>query len=411
MRPIPAPRLGDAHGLMRAIAQRERLRLDEFVTEFTVEELFPPGLENALGRTRQFVSYARLAGLVAEDRGTVELTDMGKRYARASDDERPFDVAPAQAEWLRRLLRERHLTDSIYHGAAVALSLYGSNPPDFRVSTLDFGRALAHLGRAGWDNENTFESQARRYTRFLQDMELIDDEKRLTQTGQSTRGDLTLAVHMSLKDLAGQLNPDGPEGATRDGDAEYAEAAAAPVAAEPPATAAPAAAPVAAEPVEPEPAAPGGEDDYEDVGPGAGPSAAAAPPPEPPAPPPRRSPSRSRRRPPAPAGPARAGPAARPCPPRPAPAAPAPPAPPADIWEVASPEQRTAAYQAIPAAPPAAEPPAPPRADARPRRRRSRRLRPRPPRPRRRPLSPARPRGRARRSSPPASRSRRRPPR
>ena len=133
MRPIPAPRLGDAHGLLRAINERERLRLDEFVTEFTVEELFPPGLENALGRTRQFVSFARSAGLLNEDRGTVELTDMGKRYVRAGDAARPFDVAPAQAEWLRRLLRERHMTDSIYHGAAVALSLYASNPPDFRA--------------------------------------------------------------------------------------------------------------------------------------------------------------------------------------------------------------------------------------------------------------------------------------
>ena len=119
MRPIPASRLGDAHGLLRAINDRERLRVDEFVTEFSVDELFPPGLENALGRTRQFVSFARAAGLLNEDRGTVQLTDMGKRYVRAADDERPFDVVPAQAEWLRRLLRERHMTDSIYHGAAV----------------------------------------------------------------------------------------------------------------------------------------------------------------------------------------------------------------------------------------------------------------------------------------------------
>src|SRR5918996_6398859 len=119
MRPIPAPRLGDAHGLLRAINERERIRLDEFVTEFTVEELFPPGLENALGRTRQFISFARSAGLLNEDRGTVQLTDMGKRYVRAGGSEQPFDVAPAQAEWLRRLLRERAITDPIYHGAGV----------------------------------------------------------------------------------------------------------------------------------------------------------------------------------------------------------------------------------------------------------------------------------------------------
>jgi MoxR-like ATPase len=222
MRPIPAPRLGDAHGLLRAIGQRERLRLDEFVTDFTVEELFPPGLENALGRMRQFVSFARSAGLVDEDRGTVELTEMGKRYVRAGDTARPFDVAPAQAEWLRRLLRERQMTDSIYHGAAVGLSLCASNPAGFRASTLDFGRALNHLGRAGWDNENTFRSQGERYTTFLIDMELVDEERRLTASGERTREELTLPEHTSLRELAGQLNPGGLEAAVKEGEEEYA---------------------------------------------------------------------------------------------------------------------------------------------------------------------------------------------
>ena len=123
MRPIPAPRLGDTHGLLRAIHQRERLRLDEFITEFSIEELFPPGLENALGRTRQFVSFARSAGLLNEERGNVELTEIGKRYVRAGDEAAIFDVASDQAEWLRRQLREKHMTDSIYHGAAIGLSL------------------------------------------------------------------------------------------------------------------------------------------------------------------------------------------------------------------------------------------------------------------------------------------------
>jgi len=49
MRPIPASRLGDAHGLLRAINDRERIRVDEFVTEFSVDELFPPGLETPSG--------------------------------------------------------------------------------------------------------------------------------------------------------------------------------------------------------------------------------------------------------------------------------------------------------------------------------------------------------------------------
>jgi MoxR-like ATPase len=307
MRPIPAPRLGDAHGLLRAISERERLRLDEFVTEFTVEELFPPGLENALGRTRQFVSFARATGLLNEDRGTVELTEMGKRYVRAADADRPFEVVPAQAEWLRRLLRERHMTDSVYHGASVALSLCASNPPDFRVSTLDFGRAISYLGRAGWDNENTFSSQGERYTTFLRDLELIDAERRLTATGQETRDELTLPIHASLKDLAAQLNPGGLDAAIRDGEAEVAVAAPLAAAESQPVAAAVEAAPPATEAAE--------DDEYEDVGPGAGPSPAAAP--------------LSREMPAV------------------APAAQAPPTPPPDVWDVATPDERTRAYTAI----------------------------------------------------------------
>ena len=46
--------------------------------ESGVEDLYPPDLENALGRTRQFVSFARAAGLLREDRGTVELTEIAR---------------------------------------------------------------------------------------------------------------------------------------------------------------------------------------------------------------------------------------------------------------------------------------------------------------------------------------------
>src|SRR5262245_60877097 len=106
MRPIPADRLGHAHGLLRAIDKRGRLRTDEFVTEFSVEELFPPDLENALGRLRHFISFARAAGLVKEDRGVVELTDMGRRYVRSEDPDAPFTISSQQGEWLRRQLRE-----------------------------------------------------------------------------------------------------------------------------------------------------------------------------------------------------------------------------------------------------------------------------------------------------------------
>src|SRR4029450_11585711 len=102
MRPIPATRLGDAHGLLRAIEKRGRLRTDEFVTEFNLDELFPPDLENALGRMRHYISFCRLAGLVKEDRGVVELTDLGKRYMRSGDAAAPFEISANQAQWLPR---------------------------------------------------------------------------------------------------------------------------------------------------------------------------------------------------------------------------------------------------------------------------------------------------------------------
>lgn len=225
MRPIPAPRLGHAHGLLRAIDKRGRLRTDEFVTEFSLDELFPPDLENALGRLRHFISYARAAGLVKEDRGVVELTDVGRRYVRAGEADAPFDVSPNQAEWLRRQLREKHMTDSIYHGLAIGLSLLASCPPGMRVSTLDFGRSMAYLGRAGWDNENTLEIQGERHLLLLQDMEMIDGEHRITPTGELVRGELTLPVHMSLIDLAGQLNPGGPDAVRAAAEAEFSQPA------------------------------------------------------------------------------------------------------------------------------------------------------------------------------------------
>ena len=337
MRPIPAPRLGDTHGLLRAINQRGRLRLDEFITEFSIEELFPPGLENALGRTRQFVSFARSAGLLNEDRGSVELTEIGKRYVRAGDDAAVFDVASDQAEWLRRQLRERHMTDSIYHGAAIGLSLYASRPPEFRVSMLDFGRALAYLGRAGWDNENTLESQGERYTTFLRDLELVDGEDRLTATGSEAKAELTLPIHMSLRDLAGQLNPGGPEAAESEGEAEWAARAAA----EEPAPAVEEPAPVPAAPAEEADDGPGESGEYEDVR--GGMTAPSASPAEPaPAEPAPAEPA------PSAAAPAAAAPAADTAPAEPPPpAAPGRPVPPSDIWETAAPDETTRAYSTI----------------------------------------------------------------
>src|SRR5215207_11541625 len=304
MRPIPAPRIGESHGLLRAISQRDRVRLDEFVTEIPSEELFPPGLENAMGRTRQFVSYARSAGLLKEDRGAVELTEIGKRYVRAGDDDAPFAVSEAQADWLRRQLLEKHMTDSIYHGLAIALSLLSSVAPGTRIATLDFGRSLGYLGRAGWDNDNTLQIQGERYLALMRDMGMIDEQRAVTQTGYDVKSELTLPIHMSLLDIAGQQNPGGPEAVRAAGEAEWAqatqaEAAAAPDAPEPESAPPPPAPPAVAEEE---------EDEWQDVGPGA------------PVPVPAPAPA------PAPAPP-----------PAPAPAAAAPPTPPADIWETAEP--------------------------------------------------------------------------
>src|SRR5688572_16003220 len=301
MRPIPAPRIGESHGLLRAISKRDRVRLDEFVTEFQNEDLFPPGLENAQGRTRQFVSYARSAGLLKEDRGVVELTEIGKRYIRAGDDDAPFSVSDAQADWLRRQLLEKHMTDSIFHGLAIGLSLLSSVPPATRISMLDFGRSLSYLGRAGWDNDNTLQTQGERYLELMGDMRMIDDQRALTMTGQDTKNELTLPIHMSMTDIAAQLNPGGADAVKAEGEAEWAQLqqAAAPEPEPEPEPAAP-------EPAAPAPAAADEEDEWQDVGPGApapAPAPAAAPTPTPP--------------------------------PAPVPAASAPPTPPADIWDTA----------------------------------------------------------------------------
>jgi MoxR-like ATPase len=317
MRPIPAPRIGDSHGILRAIEERGRLRTDELVTEFSLEQLFPPELENAVGRMRHFISYARAAGLVKEDRGVVELTEVGRRYVRAGAADAPFDVSEQQAEWLRRQLREKHMTDSIFHGMAIGLSLLASAPPGVRVSTLDFGRALAYLGRAGWDNENTLQIQGERYLTLLIDVELIDFEHRLTPTGEQVRGELTLPVHMSLLDIAGQLNPGGAEAVRAEAEIEWAGKQAG----EKPS-----------------------ETGYHDVVPGSyAPSAtngegalpAAAP-----------ADDEAEAEEPADSG--------EPAPPAPAPSA-RPPVPPDDIWETAGPEDATRAI-------PAAQPPVVPRA-------------------------------------------------
>src|SRR3954470_2873108 len=113
------------------------------------------------------------------------------------------------------------MTDSIFHGLAIGLSLLASTPPGQMVSTLDFGRSMAYLGRAGWDNENTLQIQGERHLILLRDMELIDEDRRLTPTGHQVRGELTLPVHMALVALANQLNRRGPAAVSEAAAAEF----------------------------------------------------------------------------------------------------------------------------------------------------------------------------------------------
>jgi hypothetical protein len=143
-------RLGDSHGLLRALDARGRLRIDEFATEFAPDELYPPDLEHAFPRTRELLAHARAAELVQDDRGILELSDAGRRYIRAGSAEQPFGVAPAQAEVLRALLRERHASSSMYRHLAAALRN---------------GADAAHLT-------------------LLRDMELVRDDGTLTEAAE-----------------------------------------------------------------------------------------------------------------------------------------------------------------------------------------------------------------------------------
>ena len=285
MRPIPAPRLGDTHGLLRAINQRERLRLDEFITEFSIEELFPPGLENALGRTRQFVSFARAAGLLNEDRGSVELTEIGKRYVRAGDAAAVFDVAPDQAEWLRRQLRERHMTDSIYHGAAIGLSLYASNPGGLPRLPARL-RPRAGPPRPGGLGQR---EHAREPGRALHDVPARPRARRRREPADRDRGTGQGRAHAAdphvLARPRGPAQPGRPETAAAEGEAEWAARAPSAEPEEQPAPPAEEPAPAAADEADA-----GESGEYEEV------RASTTAPVEPPPPPrPPRRPSRRRR--------------------------------------------------------------------------------------------------------------------
>ena len=52
MRPIPAPRIGDSHGILRAVGERDRVRLDEFLTSANVDDIFPAEIGRASCRER-----------------------------------------------------------------------------------------------------------------------------------------------------------------------------------------------------------------------------------------------------------------------------------------------------------------------------------------------------------------------
>ena len=223
MRPIPAPRIGDAHGLLRAINQRGRLRHDEFVTEFTLDELFPPGLENALGRTRavRLLRPLRRAG------------QGGPRGRRADRDRQALRARRRRRRAVRRLdsagrvaappaAREAH--------DGLDLPRARDRPQPARVgparrraiSTLDFGRSLAYLGRAGWDNENTLQIQGERYLILLHRPRADRRRPPADADRRAAALELTLPVHMSLLDIAAQLNPGGTEAVRAAAEEEFA---------------------------------------------------------------------------------------------------------------------------------------------------------------------------------------------
>ena len=82
---------------------------------------------------------------------------------RAGDDDAPFAVSDAQADWLRRQLLEKHMTDTIFHGLAIGLSLLSSVPPAHAHLDARLRPLAGYLGRAGWDNDNTLQIQGERY--------------------------------------------------------------------------------------------------------------------------------------------------------------------------------------------------------------------------------------------------------
>ena len=95
MRPIPAPRLGDTHGLLRAINQRDRVRLDEFITEFSDRGAVPA---RARERARPHAPVRLLRAL----RGAAQ---RGSGRRRADRGRQALRAQRRRGRGLRRLLR------------------------------------------------------------------------------------------------------------------------------------------------------------------------------------------------------------------------------------------------------------------------------------------------------------------
>ena len=104
------------------------------------------------------------------------------------------------------------MTDSIFHGLAIGLSLLASVPARHARSRRWTSAARWPTSAAPAGTTRTrCEIQGERHLILLSDMELIDGDHRLTPTGEQLRLELTLPVHMSLVDIAAQLNPGGAE--------------------------------------------------------------------------------------------------------------------------------------------------------------------------------------------------------
>ena len=115
------------------------------------------------------------------------------------------------------------MTDSIFHGLAIGLSLLSScrRARGSRRST-SAARSATSAAPAG-TTRTRCRSRASGTSTLLRDVELIDERARAdARSAAQTKAELTLPIHMSLTDIAAQLNPGGADAVRAAGEAEWA---------------------------------------------------------------------------------------------------------------------------------------------------------------------------------------------